>query len=471
MIGAGPAGLMAAETLSGAGLRVTVYERMPSAGRKLLLAGRGGLNLTHTEERAPFLARYGSAAPWLTPVIDAFPATALRAWAEGLGQTTFVGSSGRVFPTAMKASPLLRAWLGRLRDQGVQLRTGHEWRGWDDAGRLAFRRPDGPDVSVTPAATVLALGGASWPRLGADGSWVGPLSRAGIAVTPLRPANCGFTAAWSDSFRGRFAGQPLKKITLSFAGRTVPGEVVVSEYGIEGGAAYALSASLRDAIAAGGPARLAIDLRPDLSVAELAGRLARPKPGQSLANVLRKAAGLTPVAINLLREAGEVPREAERLAALIKAVRLLTAPQPLARDLDRGRRGAGRDRPAADAAPAPRCVRRRRDAGLGGATAASRCRRCWRRAGGGARPAAALAPATRGGGDHRPHSASEGRPGIRVSSTLAEHELQRDGADLGRARASVLMRSRRVDVVMAYSTGKMSSARLVELRRGGSSLS
>ena len=265
-------------------------------------------------------------------MIDAFPATALRAWAEGLGQTTFVGSSGRVFPTAMKASPLLRAWLGRLRDQGVQLRTGHAWRGWDDAGRLAFRRPDGPDVSVTPAATVLALGGASWPRLGADGSWVGPLSRAGIAVTPLQPANCGFTVAWSDSFRGRFAGQPLKKITLSFAGRTVPGEVVVSEYGIEGGAAYALSASLRDAIAAGGPARLAIDLRPDLSVAELAGRLARPKPGQSLANVLRKAAGLTPVAINLLREAGEVPREAERLAALIKAVPLLlTAPQPLAR--------------------------------------------------------------------------------------------------------------------------------------------
>ena len=242
VIGGGPAGLMAAEVLGAAGVAVTVYERMPSVARKLLLAGRGGLNLTHSEERGRFLSRYGPAEATLAPIIDAFPATALRAWADGLGAATFVGSSGRVFPAALKTSPLLRAWLARLERQGVRLLTRHEWLGWDEAGRLEFRLAGGGRQTVLPDATILALGGASWPRLGADGGWVAPLGRAGIAITPLRPANCGFTVAWSELFRSRFAGQPLKRITLSFAGTTVAGEAVVTETGIEGGAVYALSA-------------------------------------------------------------------------------------------------------------------------------------------------------------------------------------------------------------------------------------
>ena len=334
VIGGGPAGLMAAEHLSAAGVAVTVYERMPSVARKLLLAGRGGLNLTHSEERERFLSRYGPAEPALAPMIDAFPAAALRAWADGLGAATFVGSSGRVFPAALKTSPLLRAWLARLDRQGVRLLTRHEWLGWDEAGRLELRTVDGRRTTIAPDAAILALGGASWPRLGADGSWVAPLARAGIMLTPLRPANCGFTVAWSELFCQRFAGQPLKRIVLSFAGTAVAGEALVTENGIEGGAVYALSARLRDAIAVHGPATLQIDLRPDLAEAELASRLARTRPGQTQANVLRKAAGLVPVAVNLLREAacGALPREPDRLAALIKAVPVrLTGPQPLAR--------------------------------------------------------------------------------------------------------------------------------------------
>ncbi len=334
VIGGGPAGLIAAETLSAAGLAVTVYERMPSVGRKLLLAGRGGLNLTHIEARQQFLTRYGPAEKALTPIIDAFPATALRAWADGLGVATFVGSSGRVFPAALKTSPLLRAWLARLERQGVQLRTRHEWTGWDEAGQLQFCLGNGGTATAGPTATILALGGASWPRLGADGSWVAELTRIGIAVTPLRPANCGFTVAWSELFRSRFAGQPLKRIVLSCAGATATGEAVVTETGLEGSAIYALSAVLRDEIAAHGPAVLQIDLRPDLAEGELTTRLGRSRPGQSQTNVLRKAAGLTPVAVNLMREGGGIalPREPERLAALIKAVPVLvTGPQPLAR--------------------------------------------------------------------------------------------------------------------------------------------
>ncbi len=332
VVGAGPAGLMAAETLSASGYNVTLYERMPRVGRKLLLAGRGGLNLTHAEDRAPFLSRYGAAEDWLTPIIDGFPAASLRAWAHGLGQDTFVGSSGRIFPLALKASPLLRAWLARLGKQGVRLQTAHEWTGWDDDGNLVFRLPDGSSAVVSPAATVLAVGGASWPRLGADGSWVAPVAATGIEITALRPANCGFTVAWSQQFRSRFAGQPLKKVTLTFHGRTVPGEAMVTEYGIEGGVVYALSSRLRDAIAATGPATVHVDLRPDTPTARLAARLARVPAAQSLTNTLRKGAGLEPVAINLLRECGPLPGEPERLAALIKAVPLLlAAPQSLAR--------------------------------------------------------------------------------------------------------------------------------------------
>jgi uncharacterized flavoprotein (TIGR03862 family) len=319
VVGAGPAGLMAAEVLAKSGAAVTVFERMPSVGRKFLLAGRGGLNLTHGEPLARLLTRYGPAAPRLAAAIRAFPPAAVRAWCENLGQPTFVGSSGRVFPAALKASPLLRAWLRRLSGLSVAFRLRHRWIAWEPGG-LQLAGPDGV-VKVRPDATVLALGGASWPRLGSDGAWLDTLSGAGIAVAPLKPANCGFVAAWSDTFRDRFEGQPLKRIVLSFAGHAVPGEAVITRRGLEGGAVYALSAALRDAIANAGEAILVIDLKPDLATAELARRLGTPRGRQSLSTVLRKAARLAPPAIGLLREsAGLAAMLPAELAARIKAV-------------------------------------------------------------------------------------------------------------------------------------------------------
>jgi uncharacterized flavoprotein (TIGR03862 family) len=334
VIGGGPAGLMAAEVLSAAGAVVTVHERMPSLGRKLLMAGRGGLNLTHSEDFEALVARYGPAAPRLRPMLEAFPPNALISWAEGLGQPTFVGSSGRVFPKALKASPLLRAWLARLATQGVAFRTRQEWTGWTPAGALQFRGADGGIETQTPDATILALGGASWPRLGSDGAWAQILGARGVTLAPLQPANCGFTVGWSEIFTTRFAGQPLKAVALSFAGTTVRGEAVITKDGIEGGAVYALSAPLRDAIAAGSPVTLEINLRPDLTVAQLAARLDRPGAGQSLANFLRKAIHLSPLEINLLREAHglELATDPNDLARQVKAAPIrLTAPQPLAR--------------------------------------------------------------------------------------------------------------------------------------------
>src|ERR1043166_6566521 len=239
IVGAGPAGLMAAEVLA-PHASVTVYDRMPSAGRKFLLAGRGGLNLTHSEDLESLVARYGDAAPHLRAAIEAFPPAALRAWCEGLGQETFVGSSGRVFPRAFKASPLLRAWLRRLDGSGVAFRLRHRWTGWDRPGDLEFETPGGR-VTVTANATVLALGGASWPRLGSDGGWADVLAGLGVTVAPLRPANCGCVANWSAAFRDRFAGQPLKTIALSFGGRTVRSEAIVTAHGLEGVGVYALA--------------------------------------------------------------------------------------------------------------------------------------------------------------------------------------------------------------------------------------
>lgn len=303
MVGGGPAGLMAAEAARAAGASVAVYERMPSFGRRLLRAGVGGLNLTHSEPPDAFLARYGFAAPMLRPMVEAFPPDALAAWAEGLGQPTFVGSSGRVFPKAMKASPLLRAWLQRLSHQGVRLEAGCDWRGWDADGALLVARAGGETERLRPRAAVLALGGASWPRLGAAGGWVPLLQAAGVAVAPLRPANCGFLVDWSPAFRERFAGTPLKGVALAFDGRRARGEATIAAYGLEGGAVYALSAPLRDAIEREGRAVLELDLRPDLSEAEVARRLAAARPSDSRANRLRKALGLSPAAINLLREA------------------------------------------------------------------------------------------------------------------------------------------------------------------------
>jgi uncharacterized flavoprotein (TIGR03862 family) len=302
VIGAGPAGLMAAEVLAQGGATVTVYDAMPSAGRKFLMAGRGGLNLTHSEPLPKFLKRYGNARPALAAAISAFAPDGLREWSEALGQPTFIGSSGRVFPKAFKASPLLRAWLRRLDASAVQFKLRHRWTGWDDSGRLSFHTPDGASV-VEAHATVLALGGASWPRLGSDGAWVEMLAARGVTVTPLRPANCGFTVAWSNIFRDRFEGHPLKGAALSFGARTVRGEAMVTRAGIEGGAIYALSADLREAIVDSGQATLHIALRPDLEMRELVARLSAPRGKQPFSNWLRKAAHLSPVGIGLLQEA------------------------------------------------------------------------------------------------------------------------------------------------------------------------
>jgi uncharacterized flavoprotein (TIGR03862 family) len=326
---------MAAETLSAAGLSVSVYEKLPSVGRKFLMAGRGGLNLTHSEDFEAFVGRYGGAADRLRPILEAFPPAALIAWAQGLGQETFVGSSGRVFPRALKASPLLRAWLARLSAQGVQIHTRRAWTGWDAQDALTFATPEGGTETVRPRrATILALGGASWPRLGTDGAWAPLLAKLGVELTPFQPSNVGFSVAWSAIFKQRFQGQPLKGVALTFDGRTVRGEVMIADYGLEGGAIYALSAPLRDAVAAQGQAVVEIDLRPDLSAGGIAARLIDGRKSESLANRLRKTLHLTPAAINLLREAHgvDLPQSPRALGALIKRVPItLSAVQPIAR--------------------------------------------------------------------------------------------------------------------------------------------
>jgi len=334
VVGAGPAGLMAAEVLAQGGCHVTIYERMPAPGRKFLLAGRGGLNLTHSEESTRFLARYGEAADRLRAAVEAFPPAATRQWCEGLGQDTFIGSSGRVFPKSFKASPLLRAWLRRLAGAGVQLKLRHRWTGWNAQGHLEFDAPEGR-VTAAADAAVLALGGASWPRLGSDGAWAAVLANSGIEVAPLKPANCGFVANWSDEFRNRHEGQPLKRIALSFGDETARGEATITRQGLEGGGIYALSAALRQAIAAAGEAVLHIALRPDISEAALRHSLQVPRQKQSLSTFLRKAAKLSPAAIGLLREAaGEKfsGMAAAELAALIQAVPVrLVATAPIER--------------------------------------------------------------------------------------------------------------------------------------------
>ena len=337
IVGGGPAGLMASDVLGRAGVRVTIYDQMPTVGRKFLLAGRGGLNLTHSEPLDQFLRRYGHSEPRIQPAIEAFSPDDLRAFSAELGQPTFVGSSGRVLPQAMKASPLLRAWLRRLAAMGVTFKLRHRWRGWDEAGRLLFDTPDG-STAVATDTSVLALGGGSWPKLGSDGTWVAAVEDSGIAVTRLRPANCGVLVDWSDIFRSRFEGEPLKRIALSFGGHSMRGEAVITRKGLQGGGLYALSDVLREAIASQGHALLLIDLSPDRSATTLEQKLSAPRNKQSLANVLRKALRLSPVAIGLLQEAAvasatklwELPPEA--LAALIKAVPVrLVGVEPIAR--------------------------------------------------------------------------------------------------------------------------------------------
>jgi uncharacterized flavoprotein (TIGR03862 family) len=326
IIGAGPAGLIAAEILA-PHAQVTIYDRMPSPGRKLLMAGRGGLNLTHSETAERFLARYPAPAPALAMAIGDYPPEALIAWANGLGQDTFIGSSGRVFPRAMKASPLLRAWLARLGSLGVELHTRHDWKGWTEGG-LAFDTPDGA-TTVTPDATLLALGGASWPRLGSNGHWTAYFGA--DAIAPLVPANMGFTVAWSEFFRGRHAGTPLKRIGLTFGARTTMGEAMITTTGIEGGAIYTLSSPIRDAIAADGHATVMLDLRPDLLLEDLTMRLPEGRGSQSMSNFLRSKAGLSPVAIGLVQEALHAG-DTRALAEIVKALPIrLDAPAPLAR--------------------------------------------------------------------------------------------------------------------------------------------
>lgn len=326
IIGAGPAGLMAAEVLGQDGRRVAVFDAMPSPARKFLRAGIGGLNLTHSEPFDAFLDRFGDRAHLLAPSLRAFGPQQVRDWAAGLGVETFVGSSGRVFPTDFKAAPLLRAWLRRLGGFGVHLFTRHRWLGWDQTGAHRFITPTG-EIHVTAPAAILAMGGACWPRLGSDGAWIRALD--GLPLAPFRPANCGFDVEWSAHFRQRFAGIPVKAVGLEFGGRKLKGEFVITDTGIEGSAVYALSAALRDTIESTGQAVLRLDLKPDWSTDKLAATLARPQGSRSLANHLERQTGLKGVAAGLAREG--LPPASLTDAASLKAVPLvLKSPRPLA---------------------------------------------------------------------------------------------------------------------------------------------
>jgi uncharacterized flavoprotein (TIGR03862 family) len=354
VVGAGPAGLMAAEVLAQAGLRVGVFDAMPSAGRKFLLAGKGGMNITHSEPAQQFLPRYGTRQQALRPMLDAFGAEALRAWVEALGISTFVGTSGRVFPKDMKAAPLLRAWLHRLRGQGVQFHMRQRWTGWDDTApgdsghTLVFDTPAG-STRVQARAVLLALGGASWPRLGSTGDWVALLQARGVQVAPLQPSNCGFDvtvstpdggwrAGWSEHFTSRFAGQPFKLVAITVPGPQGPrfarkGEFVATQTGVEGSLVYAASALLRDDIAAQGQTSLLLDLLPDLPAPKVLAEVAHPRGSRSLSSHLKSRLGLDGIKLGLLYEL--LPKEAmarpEALARAIKALPLhFSAARPVA---------------------------------------------------------------------------------------------------------------------------------------------
>ncbi|NMG30145.1 TIGR03862 family flavoprotein [Aromatoleum evansii] len=361
VIGAGPAGLMAAETAAARGCTVDVYDAMPSPGRKFLLAGIGGLNLTHAEPSAAFVTRYRERQAELAPLLERFGAAALRTWAAKLGIETFVGSSGRVFPKEMKAAPLLRAWLHRLRQAGVRLHVRHRWLGWDDARGgdkdptrgLRFATPEG-ECLIAADALILALGGGSWAKLGSDGAWMPWLAQRGVELAPLKPANCGFdvgllagntAAGWSAHFRERFAGAPVKSVAAHITdarGQTHEraGECMISASGIEGGMIYALSAPLRDTIEATGSATLHLDLAPGRSLERLATDLARPRGARSMASHLQSKAGIEGVKAGLLRECTtkDVLADANRLAAVIKALPIVLA---AARPLDEAISSAG----------------------------------------------------------------------------------------------------------------------------------
>jgi len=336
VIGGGPAGLMAAEILIQNGVRVDLYDAMPSVGRKFLLAGKGGLNLTHSETSELFLSRYGARRAQIEPWLEAFGPEALRLWVHGLGVETFVGTSGRVFPTEMKAAPLLRAWLHRLRAAGVRFHMRHGWRGWNEEGALRFATPEGERL-VHSDAVVLALGGGSWARLGSNGAWVPLLAQRGVPVAALRPSNCGFDVGWSEHFRTRFAGHPLKSVIVTFTdkeGVTVrkQGEFMVTATGVEGSLIYALSARLRDEIESAGAAVIDLDLLPGRELSFVIAELARPRGSRSMASHLQSRLGIKGVKAGLLREC--IPAQdythPARLGTAIKAMPVrLIAPRPL----------------------------------------------------------------------------------------------------------------------------------------------
>jgi len=330
IIGGGPAGLMAAEVLGAAGHRVTVYEAMPTVGRKFLLAGKSGLNITHAEDYAAFQTRFGTASGRLRGALDAFTPDDVRNWAAGLGTETFVGSSNRVFPRAMKASPLLRSWLRRLEERGVEIRTRHHWTGFEGDGFL-IESPNGQEV-IRPAAVLLALGGASWPRLGSDAAWTGWLEGKGVVVSPFRPANCGFDVSWSQVMRDRYGGAPVKGVTATSPAGTFPGEFVISVHGIEGSLVYNHAAALRDALEVDGHAGLAIDLAPGRTIDRLAADLARQDRKASFATRLRKGAGLEGVKVALLRDVFPTAAscDASHLARMIKKLVIpVSRPRPI----------------------------------------------------------------------------------------------------------------------------------------------
>jgi uncharacterized flavoprotein (TIGR03862 family) len=341
IIGGGPAGLMAAEVLARNGVAVTVHEHMPSVGRKLLLAGRGGLNITHSESLDSMLARYGDAAASIGPAIRTFGPCDLRSWCADLGEKTFVGSSGRVFPASFRATPLLRAWLARLERLGVAIELRSRWLGWAttadddiDSRRLCFSGSGGAISESTSDATVFALGGASWPRVGSDGGWVDAFRRAGIAVGDLRPANCGVRLEWTEDFAERFAGVPVKNVAITVGESTIRGDAMVTTQGLEGGPVYGLSRDIRTLLDADGRCTMLVDLQPDLTARQLTQRLDRRRPKDSIGSSLRRTIGLTPVAVSLLREAtgNNLPAASSDLAALIKAAPLTTtATMPITR--------------------------------------------------------------------------------------------------------------------------------------------